>query len=1054
MVEARIDLLGRFDVSVDGRGVPAGAWVRRSASALVKVLSLAPGRSLHREQVLDCLWPGLAPEAARPRLHTATHYARRALGHRSAVVLHGDVLSLLPDAEVEVDVALFRRLAQVALRSRTATDVDAAIAVHTGELLPEDLFEPWTESERDSVRRLYVDVLRAGRQWDDVLRWEPADEQAHLELMRAAVAHGDRHGALRQFERLEQALAGELGISPGPEAVALRRQVLHPPREERAPDALPRLLARRPVLERLDRALEQARGGRGGTALINGAPGAGTSSVLHWARVRAVAAGARVGAGAASAVEGGWPYGPVLEALADLCRRHPSLLDGLDPAYRQEIERALRGGELRWSGEGAHQRLFVSAAELLRLAADGTGAVLTVDDLHEADDGSLRLLHYLTRVAISEPVLLVIGAHLVPPDSRLGRMRASLVRRAAVLDLPLPPLPLQATATLLAATSGAPVEEETVREVHRLARGLPQRILELAPTVGRSGTGHLPLDLLLAECPPGTEDALRRSAVAGMAVTTDEFVAFAATDENTAFPLLEAALEVGILEPADVSHRFRNSRLRGALLADLPPHRVQRLHAEVAAALQTVHAPPARVAQHLVRAGDRTAAVPWLLRAAETSAALGAYRDALDLVEQTRGWVGPDRARMLRLRADLLLAVGDAHAVTAYREAAGVAVGDDRRAVLARLAQAASMAGDADTAAEAVAGLQPDGGPADGSILLARGLAAYFRGDIDGASAAVDEARRRIDGPSDWRLLELVTLQGLIAHDRGEWFGRLRHELHRTRQVPAVATAVFDAHLCVAEYLLYGPTPYPEVMALGRALRETAQRAGALRAVAFASALTGEAALLSGDLATAEHDLSEAVDLHTDIGAPAGQAHALQRLAELRVTQGDRAEARRLLQRAYPLARWSSMAMHLVQRIQGTTITAAETPEEAHAAAEAAEAVVAPQDHCRFCQIMISVPSAIACADVGDLDAARRHLGVAERSAALWSGTAWQGALLEARAHVARAGGDTAAARRLLVDAAGCFEGAGQPRDADRCRAAPTGSIPTPREPWSVLPSP
>jgi hypothetical protein len=114
-------------VRIDGRIFP-GAWVRRSTSALVKVFSLAPGRSLHREQVLGRLWPGLAPEAARPRLRTATHYARRALGHRSAVVLHGDVLSLLPDAEVEVDVALFRRLAQMALRSRTATDVDAAIA--------------------------------------------------------------------------------------------------------------------------------------------------------------------------------------------------------------------------------------------------------------------------------------------------------------------------------------------------------------------------------------------------------------------------------------------------------------------------------------------------------------------------------------------------------------------------------------------------------------------------------------------------------------------------------------------------------------------------------------------------------------------------------------------------------------------------------------------------------------------------------------------------------------------------------------------------------------
>jgi hypothetical protein len=162
----------------------------------------------------------------------------------------------------------------------------------------------------------------------------------------------------------------------------------------------------------------------------------------------------------------------------------------------------------------------------------------------------------------------------------------------------------------------------------------------------------------------------------------------------------------------------------------------------------------------------------------------------------------------------------------------------------------------------------------------------------------------------------------------------LRHELQRTREAPAIATAVFDAHLCVAEYLLYGPTPYPEVMALGRELRETAQRAGALRAVAFAWALTGEAALLSGDLATADHDLREAADLHAEIGAAAGEAHSLQRLAELRVHQGDRAEARHLLQRALPLARWSPIANHLRLRIHGIMIVAADTPEEAHATVE------------------------------------------------------------------------------------------------------------------------
>jgi tetratricopeptide (TPR) repeat protein len=354
--------------------------------------------------------------------------------------------------------------------------------------------------------------------------------------------------------------------------------------------------------------------------------------------------------------------------------------------------------------------------------------------------------------------------------------------------------------------------------------------------------------------------------------------------------------------------------------------------------------------------------------------------------------------------------------------------------LLARLAQAASMDGDLDTATEALSGLQPDGGAADGAILLAQGNVAYFSGDLDGARAAADEARRRLGSTADWRLLDLVALQGLIAHNGGQWFRRLRHELQRTREAPTIATAVFDAHLCVAEYLLYGPTPYPEVMELGRALRETAQRAGALRAVAFARALTGEAALLSGDLATAEHDLREAADLHAEIGAAAGEAHSLQRLAELRVHQGDRPEARRLLQRALPLARWSPIAMHLLQRIHGTMIVAADTPQEARAAVERAEATVGPEDHCYFCQIMVSVPAAIACADVGDVEGAKRHLRSAERSAALWEGTAWQAALLEARAHLARAQGDKEGGRRLLEEAAECFETAGQPLDAARCR--------------------
>jgi hypothetical protein len=49
--------------------------------------------------------------------------------------------------------------------------------------------------------------------------------------------------------------------------------------------------------------------------------------------------------------------------------------------------------------------------------------------------------------------------------------------------------------------------------------------------------------------------------------------------------------------------------------------------------------------------------------------------------------------------------------------------------------------------------------------------------------------------------------------------------------------------------------------------------------------------------------VERAAELHHDIGSTAGEAHSLQRLAEVRLAQGNRAEAQQLLRRALPLAR-------------------------------------------------------------------------------------------------------------------------------------------------------
>ena len=110
-----IDLLGGFAVRIDGRAVPAAEWRRRQAAALVKLLALTPHRTLHREQVIDALWPDAGLDDAAPRLHKAAHYARRSVGDPRALVLAGDTVSLFPDADVAVDAETFERCARQAL---------------------------------------------------------------------------------------------------------------------------------------------------------------------------------------------------------------------------------------------------------------------------------------------------------------------------------------------------------------------------------------------------------------------------------------------------------------------------------------------------------------------------------------------------------------------------------------------------------------------------------------------------------------------------------------------------------------------------------------------------------------------------------------------------------------------------------------------------------------------------------------------------------------------------------------------------------------------------
>ncbi|MDQ3897777.1 MAG: transcriptional activator domain-containing protein, partial [Actinomycetota bacterium] len=221
-----VTLLGEFCVAVDGTLVEPAAWRSRRAVQLVGLLALAPNRRLTSEQAMDALWPALAPEAARANLHKTATLARQAMGSKDAVVLRGDAVSLWPAADVRVDVEEFEATARKALASRDATACADAAYRFAGELLPEERYEEWTVTPRDRVRRLHLELLRAGGLWAELAEADATDEAAHRELMKEHFEAGRLHAAIRQFQRLRTILARELGVLPSPETVALYRRLV------------------------------------------------------------------------------------------------------------------------------------------------------------------------------------------------------------------------------------------------------------------------------------------------------------------------------------------------------------------------------------------------------------------------------------------------------------------------------------------------------------------------------------------------------------------------------------------------------------------------------------------------------------------------------------------------------------------------------------------------------------------------------------------------------------------------------------------------------------
>lgn len=1043
---SRLDvvLLGRFAVAIDGVELATDRWPSLRAAHLVQLLSLQPRQHLSRDVAIDALWPQLDADAGAANLRKALHHGRQALGRHDGITLRAGELALWPGRPVVIDAESFEARATQALRLRDPAECAEVANQRVGDLLPGARYDSWTEPARERLHALYLELLRVCGQWERLAEHEPTDEPAHRALMQRELEAGNRCAALRWYSHLKEALQQSLGMTPDARTEAMY---------ERCVAGLqslgPAFVGRAQILGQVTAWLGMAAGERPGGIVLRGPAGIGKSALCREIGVLARRRGWVVMRLDAS--ETGRTYGAIAAIVDSIILDDRSALDRIGAPARAVLAQLspLAAPASDLLGPLGRHQVVGAVRRLLLAAATDTDILLQVDDAHLIDDADVEVLVQLATAGA--PVCLLITSRPVGNTTALSRGVMRLQRAGVLQSVDLLPLDDDESRRLVTLALRTPQSEAVVEDIVRAAEGNPFANIELARCASTQNK-HLPgsaaqaITERLCDVPEDALAVLRWLALGGGELDMRAIEALTTLAQVPTFAALDRALEAGVLVLSGARYRFRHELVRQALIGQVPPHRRLKMHRAIAKQLADMDAPPALVARHWLDAGRPREAQAWLLAGARDAVRLAAFSDALrhlvPLLEHQS-----DHADGLRLRAEALDAMGDPAAMAAYRLAADHAPAAERDNLLAKAALAQVKQGDPKGALVALDGLDPSS--VDGRLseaLAYAGAAALGAADPAMGTAKAAVARRLALETGDTTSLVIASwAQAAAAHARGELHRSVWADLHETSHVPHLALRVFDGHLCITQRFLYGARPYADVITFADAVATEAQRLGAARGHAFGITLRGEAEWLAGDLAAAREHLREGARLHRAIGGSVGEALSLQRLAEVALHEGRRAEARALVDEALDVARQTDIGFHLFDRIYGTRIKLhMDDPEAAlHVMEDASVSVRGPLETCPGCRITFAVPAAIAAARAGELDVADQHESqCAYLANVVMRLPAWYAAHDEVRGHIAAArnpGANEAAA--LFSAAAKRFTLAGQPIDAQRCERHAAGTV-------------
>ena len=458
--------------------------------------------------------------------------------------------------------------------------------------------------------------------------------------------------------------------------------------------------------------IDLARDGAGGTLLVAGEPGIGKTRLVAEAAQQAAASGFTVLWGgchdgdvtahaAFAEVLTAWARSAPVELVGEAIAAEGPTLATLSPALRDVLADLPEASAVE--AEAAVERLHDAVCQwLLRLSTEGP-LVLVLDDLHWADDATVRLLRTVARRTRRARVL-IIGTYRETDLDRghpLADALPLLRREVEPARIALDGLTVDDVHALLERLAGHDVPVAFAGLLEQHCDGNPffirETLLHLAEE-GRiaveGGTWVATTDDLgipegvrevlgrrLSRLSKTTNDVLAVGALFEVAFSLPVAAAVLELEEEAALDAVDEALAAQIVRPAEEfdSYAFTHALFRHTLVAELSPSRQVRLHRAIAEAIERAAgdrptpAQAASLARHFGRSSVMPGAergVPYALLAVEDAEARAAHREAYELLVLTRELLaeGDERTREVQERLVRAAVLGGVSTDTAVAE--------------------------------------------------------------------------------------------------------------------------------------------------------------------------------------------------------------------------------------------------------------------------------------------------------------------------------------------------------------------------------------------------